>query len=192
MLDALTTATSFRSFISVALSTNARVPLPRRRHPSVRWALVSRSINAFFLWCRVVWKYSSQVKIDYLKKNARPAALSPAEMANDNKEIGDIVKKCKILLLDVEGTTTSISFVKVGLNSWPAGVLFQHVMILHSFTYECNGLRLNRYCLNPTKFAQFFLGFVWEWEMQNGRVLGFATWRTKSKWSLLDYSLIPL
>ncbi|KAI5643119.1 enolase-phosphatase E1 [Phthorimaea operculella] len=33
-------------------------------------------------------------------------------MANDNKEIGDIVKKCKILLLDIEGTTTSISFVK--------------------------------------------------------------------------------
>lgn len=36
-------------------------------------------------------------------------------MANDNKEIGEIVKKCKILLLDIEGTTTSISFVKVGL-----------------------------------------------------------------------------
>lgn len=35
-------------------------------------------------------------------------------MANENKEIGDIVKKCKILLLDIEGTTTSISFVKVG------------------------------------------------------------------------------
>lgn len=33
-------------------------------------------------------------------------------MATDNKEIGDIVKKCKILLLDIEGTTTSISFVK--------------------------------------------------------------------------------
>ncbi|XP_050353843.1 enolase-phosphatase E1 [Nymphalis io] len=33
-------------------------------------------------------------------------------MANENKEIGDIVKKCKILLLDIEGTTTSISFVK--------------------------------------------------------------------------------
>lgn len=44
-------------------------------------------------------------------------------MATDNKEIGDIVKKCKILLLDIEGTTTSISFVKVGLNNWPAGVL---------------------------------------------------------------------
>lgn len=36
-------------------------------------------------------------------------------MANENKEIGEIVKKCKILLLDIEGTTTSISFVKVGL-----------------------------------------------------------------------------
>lgn len=35
-------------------------------------------------------------------------------MANETKEIGDIVKKCKILLLDIEGTTTSISFVKVG------------------------------------------------------------------------------
>ncbi|CAG9565429.1 unnamed protein product [Danaus chrysippus] len=33
-------------------------------------------------------------------------------MANDNKDIGEIVKKCKILLLDIEGTTTSISFVK--------------------------------------------------------------------------------
>ncbi|CAH0728351.1 unnamed protein product, partial [Brenthis ino] len=33
-------------------------------------------------------------------------------MANENKEIGDIVKKCKILLLDIEGTTTSLSFVK--------------------------------------------------------------------------------
>lgn len=33
-------------------------------------------------------------------------------MANENNEIGDIVKKCKILLLDIEGTTTSISFVK--------------------------------------------------------------------------------
>lgn len=38
-------------------------------------------------------------------------------MANENKEIGDIVKKCKILLLDIEGTTTSISFVKVGRNA---------------------------------------------------------------------------
>lgn len=36
-------------------------------------------------------------------------------MASENNEIGDIVKKCKILLLDIEGTTTSISFVKVGL-----------------------------------------------------------------------------
>lgn len=36
-------------------------------------------------------------------------------MANDNNDISDIVKKCKILLLDIEGTTTSISFVKVGL-----------------------------------------------------------------------------
>lgn len=36
-------------------------------------------------------------------------------MANENKDIGEIVKKCKILLLDIEGTTTSISFVKVGL-----------------------------------------------------------------------------
>lgn len=45
-------------------------------------------------------------------------------MANDNKDIGEIVKKCKILLLDIEGTTTSISFVKVGRNNWPAGVLF--------------------------------------------------------------------
>lgn len=33
-------------------------------------------------------------------------------MANENNEISDIVKKCKILLLDIEGTTTSISFVK--------------------------------------------------------------------------------
>ncbi|XP_013135587.1 PREDICTED: enolase-phosphatase E1 [Papilio polytes] len=33
-------------------------------------------------------------------------------MANELKEIADIVKKCKILLLDIEGTTTSISFVK--------------------------------------------------------------------------------
>ncbi|XP_013170721.1 PREDICTED: enolase-phosphatase E1 [Papilio xuthus] len=33
-------------------------------------------------------------------------------MANELKEITDIVKKCKILLLDIEGTTTSISFVK--------------------------------------------------------------------------------
>ncbi|XP_047512748.1 enolase-phosphatase E1 [Pieris napi] len=33
-------------------------------------------------------------------------------MANELKEINDIVKKCKILLLDIEGTTTSISFVK--------------------------------------------------------------------------------
>ncbi|CAK1553917.1 unnamed protein product [Leptosia nina] len=33
-------------------------------------------------------------------------------MANDLKEIIDIVRKCKILLLDIEGTTTSISFVK--------------------------------------------------------------------------------
>lgn len=33
-------------------------------------------------------------------------------MANETQEIGDIVKKCKILLLDIEGTTTSISFVK--------------------------------------------------------------------------------
>ena len=36
-------------------------------------------------------------------------------MANENNDISDIVKKCKILLLDIEGTTTSISFVKVGL-----------------------------------------------------------------------------
>lgn len=50
-------------------------------------------------------------------------------MAKENKEIGDIVKKCKILLLDIEGTTTSISFVKVGLNDWPAGVLLQHVFM---------------------------------------------------------------
>lgn len=50
-------------------------------------------------------------------------------MANENKEIGDIVKKCKILLLDIEGTTTSISFVKVGPNDWPAGVLLQHVFM---------------------------------------------------------------
>lgn len=35
-------------------------------------------------------------------------------MANEIKEIGDVVKKCKILLLDIEGTTTAISFVKVG------------------------------------------------------------------------------
>lgn len=111
-------------------------------------------------------------------------------MANDNKEIGDIVKKCKILLLDIEGTTTSISFVKVGLNSWPAGVLFKHVMILHSFTSECNGVHLNRHGVYLREFIRIFLGFIWEWEMQNGRVLGFATWRTKSKWSLLDYSLI--
>ncbi|RVE47491.1 hypothetical protein evm_007902 [Chilo suppressalis] len=33
-------------------------------------------------------------------------------MANEKKDIGEIVKKCKILLLDIEGTTTSISFVK--------------------------------------------------------------------------------
>lgn len=33
-------------------------------------------------------------------------------MANENNDISDIVKKCKILLLDIEGTTTSISFVK--------------------------------------------------------------------------------
>ncbi|CAK1583615.1 unnamed protein product [Parnassius mnemosyne] len=33
-------------------------------------------------------------------------------MANELKEINDIVKKCRILLLDIEGTTTSISFVK--------------------------------------------------------------------------------
>ncbi|KAJ0173652.1 hypothetical protein K1T71_010801 [Dendrolimus kikuchii] len=33
-------------------------------------------------------------------------------MANETNEISDIVKKCKILLLDIEGTTTSISFVK--------------------------------------------------------------------------------
>ncbi|CAG9789279.1 unnamed protein product [Diatraea saccharalis] len=33
-------------------------------------------------------------------------------MANDKKDIGEIIKKCKILLLDIEGTTTSISFVK--------------------------------------------------------------------------------
>ncbi|CAG4953693.1 unnamed protein product [Parnassius apollo] len=33
-------------------------------------------------------------------------------MANELKDINDIVKKCKILLLDIEGTTTSISFVK--------------------------------------------------------------------------------
>ncbi|VVD01581.1 unnamed protein product [Leptidea sinapis] len=33
-------------------------------------------------------------------------------MANTLKDIGEIVKKCKILLLDIEGTTTSISFVK--------------------------------------------------------------------------------
>lgn len=36
-------------------------------------------------------------------------------MANEKNDISDIVKKCKILLLDIEGTTTSISFVKVGL-----------------------------------------------------------------------------
>lgn len=36
-------------------------------------------------------------------------------MANEKSDINDIVKKCKILLLDIEGTTTSISFVKVGL-----------------------------------------------------------------------------
>lgn len=35
-------------------------------------------------------------------------------MANCIKDIGDIVKKAKVLLLDIEGTTTSISFVKVG------------------------------------------------------------------------------
>ncbi|CAH0594211.1 unnamed protein product [Chrysodeixis includens] len=33
-------------------------------------------------------------------------------MANETNDISDIVKKCKILLLDIEGTTTSISFVK--------------------------------------------------------------------------------
>lgn len=33
-------------------------------------------------------------------------------MANESNEIGSIIKKCKILLLDIEGTTTSISFVK--------------------------------------------------------------------------------
>lgn len=33
-------------------------------------------------------------------------------MANEKSNICDIVKKCKILLLDIEGTTTSISFVK--------------------------------------------------------------------------------
>lgn len=41
-------------------------------------------------------------------------------MAKENTVIGDIVKKSKVLLLDIEGTTTSISFVKVGLmNSRP-------------------------------------------------------------------------
>ncbi|XP_062532207.1 claspin [Bombyx mori] len=34
------------------------------------------------------------------------------EMAKENTVIGDIVKKSKVLLLDIEGTTTSISFVK--------------------------------------------------------------------------------
>lgn len=33
-------------------------------------------------------------------------------MAKENTVIGDIVKKSKVLLLDIEGTTTSISFVK--------------------------------------------------------------------------------
>lgn len=36
-------------------------------------------------------------------------------MASGNNDISDIVKKCRVLLLDIEGTTTSISFVKVGL-----------------------------------------------------------------------------
>ncbi|CAH0690143.1 unnamed protein product [Spodoptera exigua] len=33
-------------------------------------------------------------------------------MASGNNDISDIVKKCRVLLLDIEGTTTSISFVK--------------------------------------------------------------------------------
>lgn len=36
-------------------------------------------------------------------------------MANETNDISEIIKKCKILLLDIEGTTTPISFVKVGL-----------------------------------------------------------------------------
>lgn len=85
--------------------------------PSVRCVLVSRSINAFFLWCGVVvWRgrFSSQEKLKIFAKYTL-YRLYKIKMANELKEINDIVKKCKILLLDIEGTTTSISFVKVGL-----------------------------------------------------------------------------
>lgn len=46
---------------------------------------------------------------------AKGRTILNIEMAKENNEICDIIKKCKILLLDIEGTTTSISFVKVGL-----------------------------------------------------------------------------
>ncbi|XP_052756719.1 claspin [Galleria mellonella] len=47
-----------------------------------------------------------------LPKNSLFDYLNRNEMANESNEIGSIIKKCKILLLDIEGTTTSISFVK--------------------------------------------------------------------------------
>lgn len=97
-------------------------------------------------------------------------------MANENNDISDIAKKCKILLLDIEGTTTSISFVKVGLtidrpafccNSclWDIYVkaniylIFRTILIIRSLYYGC------------AKWSSF----------------GFATWRTKSKWYPLTW-----
>lgn len=94
-------------------------------------------------------------------------------MAKENKEIGDIVKKCKILLLDIEGTTTSISFVKVGLNDWPAGVLLQHVFII---------FRILLLSTMPVVQSYGKVKISGCRNMQNGRFLGFAIWRTNSKW----------
>lgn len=56
-------------------------------------------------------------------------------MAKENNEISDLIKKCKILLLDIEGTTTSISFVKVGL------MIYRPVFGLYACLQEIWGLR---------------------------------------------------
>lgn len=74
-------------------------------------------------------------QVNYIQGAPDKGSTDSTIMANDNKEIGDIVKKCKILLLDIEGTTTSISFVKVGRKSKcrPAGVLSLHVIFSQVF-----------------------------------------------------------
>nr|XP_034834219.1 claspin-like [Maniola hyperantus] len=103
------TSTNRRNFVFTALSQNekAKSSLLTRGWATLATPLATGNVDT----PKVVMSTNRRNFVfTAFSQDEKPKYL--IKMANENKELSDIVKKCKILLLDIEGTTTSISFVK--------------------------------------------------------------------------------